>query len=255
MPNIEDAKSMAKALESALRAKSVDVSHGECLDIVARQFGLKDWNVLSSKAKRHAVSSARRSRKLRAWSFIAEHEEAYDHGQDVDSQPPEQNTALIRFDPEIGRRRYTDLVSAFGCYAQTVSSVPFAGKRIEIEAKLLCDGVTHGVTIWARVDGPQGDVLAFDNLKSAEDGWLFGDVPWTARRIVIEAPTEGCALHYGFFLKGSGSLRVKDFSVAEAADSSSPMAEPVARQRREAAWLAPTNLQFSDVVDRRAIDR
>ena len=39
---------MARAVESALCAKNVTITDGECLDIVARRFGLKDWNVLSA---------------------------------------------------------------------------------------------------------------------------------------------------------------------------------------------------------------
>lgn len=49
MRSFTDAKAMARALRSALGEKKVELSHGECLDIVARQFGLDNWNVLSAK--------------------------------------------------------------------------------------------------------------------------------------------------------------------------------------------------------------
>lgn len=43
------AKTMAKSLRTALAAKSLMLSHSECLEIVARQFGFAEWNMLSAK--------------------------------------------------------------------------------------------------------------------------------------------------------------------------------------------------------------
>jgi hypothetical protein len=40
---------MAKSLRDSLSGKGLRVSHGECLEIVARQFGFADWNTLSPK--------------------------------------------------------------------------------------------------------------------------------------------------------------------------------------------------------------
>ena len=44
-----DAKAMAKSLRSALEGKQVSLTHSECLEIVAAQFALDNWNVLSAK--------------------------------------------------------------------------------------------------------------------------------------------------------------------------------------------------------------
>src|SRR5882757_6662039 len=43
------AKSMAKSLRGALAAKNIPISHAECLEIVAGQFGFAQWNMLSAK--------------------------------------------------------------------------------------------------------------------------------------------------------------------------------------------------------------
>jgi catechol 2,3-dioxygenase-like lactoylglutathione lyase family enzyme len=45
------AKAMAKSLRDELAAKNVSLSHSECLEIVARQFGFGDWNTLASKIR------------------------------------------------------------------------------------------------------------------------------------------------------------------------------------------------------------
>jgi len=42
-------KAMAKSLRESLAAKNLSLSHGECLEIVARQFGFGNWNVLAAK--------------------------------------------------------------------------------------------------------------------------------------------------------------------------------------------------------------
>ncbi len=45
----DDAKEMAKTLRKAISDKGVDLGHGECLEIVAHQFGLADWNTLAAR--------------------------------------------------------------------------------------------------------------------------------------------------------------------------------------------------------------
>src|ERR1044071_749201 len=42
-----EAKSMAKTLRACLAEKNVDASHSECLEMVARQFGFSQWNVMA----------------------------------------------------------------------------------------------------------------------------------------------------------------------------------------------------------------
>lgn len=49
MRDFRDAKAMARSLRTSLETKNVNLSHGECLDIVAQAFECRDWNVLSAK--------------------------------------------------------------------------------------------------------------------------------------------------------------------------------------------------------------
>ena len=59
-----NAKAMAQTLCSALSAKQVDLTHSECLEIVAAQFGLEDWNVLSAK-----IAAAQPARSPEGFQF------------------------------------------------------------------------------------------------------------------------------------------------------------------------------------------
>lgn len=49
MRSFRDAKLMAKSLRETMSARQVPLSHSETLEIVARQFGYDDWNVLAAK--------------------------------------------------------------------------------------------------------------------------------------------------------------------------------------------------------------
>jgi catechol 2,3-dioxygenase-like lactoylglutathione lyase family enzyme len=51
MRTYQQSKAMAKSLRDSLAARQVELTHGECLDIVARQFGFVDWNVLAAKIR------------------------------------------------------------------------------------------------------------------------------------------------------------------------------------------------------------
>lgn len=60
MRDIRDAKAMAKALRAELLARTqTDLSHSQCLEIVARQFGVDNWNVLAALIEKdHSVTPA-----------------------------------------------------------------------------------------------------------------------------------------------------------------------------------------------------
>lgn len=48
MRDYRDAKAMARHLREALAHKGVSLGHTDCLELIARSFGLKDWNVLAA---------------------------------------------------------------------------------------------------------------------------------------------------------------------------------------------------------------
>jgi ATP-dependent Lon protease len=48
MRDFRDAKAMAQTLRDTLKARSVTLTHSESLELIARTFGVHDWNVLSA---------------------------------------------------------------------------------------------------------------------------------------------------------------------------------------------------------------
>ena len=51
MRDFRDAKAMARALRDALRAKAVETTHSECLELIAKAFGYENWNILAAKVE------------------------------------------------------------------------------------------------------------------------------------------------------------------------------------------------------------
>ncbi|WP_170643663.1 glyoxalase superfamily protein [Ruegeria profundi] len=50
IPPIDELKAQAKRLREDLRAKDVTLSHSEALEMLAHQYGVRDWNTLHAKA-------------------------------------------------------------------------------------------------------------------------------------------------------------------------------------------------------------
>src|SRR5215475_9347952 len=49
MRDFRDAKIMAHALRDALKIKTIETTHSECLELIAKAFGYDNWNILSAK--------------------------------------------------------------------------------------------------------------------------------------------------------------------------------------------------------------
>jgi ATP-dependent Lon protease len=67
MRDFRDAKLMAQTLREALSARNISITHSECLEVIAKQFGLADWNTLSatiqvgSSPALHDISASRKA--------------------------------------------------------------------------------------------------------------------------------------------------------------------------------------------------
>jgi hypothetical protein len=49
MRDFRDAKVMARALRDALKEQAIETTHTEALELIAKAFGCKSWNILSAK--------------------------------------------------------------------------------------------------------------------------------------------------------------------------------------------------------------
>ena len=49
MRDFRDAKVMARSLRAALKARAVETTHSESLELISKAFGYENWNVLSAQ--------------------------------------------------------------------------------------------------------------------------------------------------------------------------------------------------------------
>lgn len=60
LPTIDSLKAQAKRLRDGLAANGNEISHGRALELVARQYGFRDWNTLfASAGNRRSVADLR----------------------------------------------------------------------------------------------------------------------------------------------------------------------------------------------------
>ena len=189
-----DSKAMAKALRSALADHAIAIPHALSLELVARQFGLDDWNTLAAR-----IEAARSEALPPGW--LAHHNAAYPlHRVGIDPGDPSVFTIVATSSADV-------VAHNFATAMRSVGAAPWRGSNIRLSAELRGEDVGTG-TIWLRIDGAKGSgSLRFDNLMShAAAGALRGRFGWTERTISFDVPAEATSVHYGAMLKGVGQL-------------------------------------------------
>lgn len=228
MHSFMDSKLMAKLLRQALAERNIDVSHSDCLELVARQFGVANWNILSAKIE---AATAGKLQLPEGWRIDGRSPAYYNAGLD----PAHPGTVLIESRNELQTEVRSD---DFCTVMQSVDAMVFRGKRMRLSGDLRTEAVTTGATLWFRVDGRTG-TLQFDNLEQRqEDGPLVDTTNWTERDVIFDIPEEATSLHYGFFLKGTGRCWSRRFSL-ETADARAEVSA-----NRAGILPTPRNLDF-----------
>lgn len=241
MRTFRDSKAMAKSLSAELARRSIVLSHGECLDIVARQFGLDNWNVLSDRLSSKPEPGPKSDLVLPAgWFVSGSKPRFYDIGRDTAMRYRSGHPALIRC-RKTGEDGFTEEGLGFATLMQSVLADEFRGHRVKLRADLRTEAVTYSATIWFRIDGERKKQLGFNNLEQRTvDGPLAGTHEWTERSIVLDVPEDAESLHFGFYLRGPGAVWAGGFELTIADHESEP--KPPYRYLSQ-----PTNLNFTEL--------
>ena len=117
--------------------------------------------------------------------------------------------------------------SGSGVLAQTISARQYAGGRVRLSGYVKADRVEGGAGLYLRVDGPQFQMLAFDNMQNRP---IQGSRDWQAYEVVLDVPENSADLAMGLLLEGAGEVWVDDVQlevvgtdVTTTAGSSLPM--------------------------------
>lgn len=166
-----DAKAMAKALRTSLEAKQIDISHGECLDLVARQFECAGWNVLAAKIS--AAAPAQRAAD----------------GVRFDDAIP----ILRIFSVEKAKEFYVDFLGftidwehRFGDNFPLYAQISRAGLRLHLSEHHGDASPGSTVFVWMRGIADFHRELHGKNYRYNKPG--LEDAPWDARSMEVSDP-------------------------------------------------------------------
>jgi hypothetical protein len=210
MENLHDPKRMALRLREALAEKQIKITQGDALNIVARQFGLKEWNVLSAKLK--AGTEPDGQLKLPdGWLKTGTSPHLFEAGLDPLADYLGKPVVVLKSKDE-------GAVDGFATLMQTIAAEKYLGKRIAISAVIRTLDTLGSATIWLRIDGADGGMLAFNNLETLTSGGaLKGTEAWSRRRIVLDVSPSARTINFGFYLMGPGTAWFADFTFEEVA--------------------------------------
>jgi hypothetical protein len=97
--------------------------------------------------------------------------------------------------------------SDFGTLMQMFMPVDFRGKRVRLSAWNRTENVEKWCGLWMRVDGPDREYLAFDNMQSRP---IVGSTDWTRYEVVHDCASNAGALAFGILLVGNGAAWLDD---------------------------------------------
>ena len=232
MHTFMDAKLMAKQLRQALADREIYLTHSDCLELVARQYNLANWNILSAKIE----SVLEQNLTIPdGWMMSGGAPRFYRAGLDR-----KNGAALIENLPEYGRLTATDYCTLM----QSITAEPYRGQRLRMIGEIRTEDAPDGGTVWMRIDSDNARNLRFDNLETRQDGQgiVKGTSDWIQRSITFDVPEEAASIHFGFFLKGTGRCLARSFQL-DIVDEAVPITV------RQTKFLPkPTNLDFRDVA-------
>lgn len=241
MNSFLESKLMARALRSSLAERGITLSHSACLELVARQFGFSDWNVLSAQIE--TATKRHKALPLPAGWFPTGSADPMHYRMGLDGSAP--GTALIEY---IADKMADTGKARFASMMQSIDAGQYHGTRIRLSAVLRTENADCG-TIWMRIDGPENRRLHFDNMMSRKQhGAISGTTGWTSRSIVLNVPVEAASIHYGFFLKGRGKVWARNFNIERVCETAEVTEIPLKTCEPRVLPQRPENLDFRDEI-------
>lgn len=112
----------------------------------------------------------------------------------------------------------SEKAGGFGTLMQTISADDYRGARWRLTGFMKTE-LAGRAQMWMRVDGPEGKVLAFDNMDSR---MVTGTSDWKRYEIVLDVPASSVDIAFGFFLAQTGKVWGDNFKL-EKVDATIPV--------------------------------
>lgn len=112
----------------------------------------------------------------------------------------------------------SETAGGFGTLMQTIAADDYRGARWRLSGFMKTEKAGRA-QMWMRVDGPEGKVLAFDNMDSRV---VTGTTDWKRYEIVLDVPSTSIDIAFGFFLAQTGKVWGDNFKL-EKVDATVPV--------------------------------
>ncbi|MCC6335276.1 MAG: hypothetical protein IT380_14965 [Myxococcales bacterium] len=116
-----------------------------------------------------------------------------------------------------------------GSLTHSEGAQPWRGARVELKAELRTGRVDGWAGLWMRIDGPDGKVLAFDNMQNRP---LRGTSSFQWYSVVLDVPADAERISFGVMLHGPGAVFIRElrFDAADTEVTSTDLVGPLRAQ-------------------------
>jgi hypothetical protein len=91
----------------------------------------------------------------------------------------------------------------FGTWMQMFKADDYRGKRLRLSAYVKAEHVKDWAGLWMRIDGPENEVLGFDNMQNRP---IRGTVDWQQVVIILDVPQSSVDIAFGILEQGVGRV-------------------------------------------------
>ncbi len=127
----------------------------------------------------------------------------------------------------------------FASVMQQFLADDYRGKRIRLAANVKTDDVKEWAGLWLRVDGLDGSIKAFDNMKTSNRG-IVGTTAFTRHEVVLDVPMDSGNIAFGVLVHGPGQVKMDNVNI-DVVSLSVPVAKTVTQP---VPVKKPVNLNF-----------
>ncbi|MBS2040473.1 hypothetical protein JST97_36135 [bacterium] len=128
---------------------------------------------------------------------------------------------------------------SYALLVQDLQAGNYRGRRVRFSGFLRSRLESGWCGLWLRVDGRQGQPLAFENLQKRP---VLGRTDWNRYQIEMAVPAEASSVHYGGLLCERGQIWLDDFRLEVLGEAPAGLVE----LRKLRTLSEPSNLGFEE---------
>ncbi len=203
MRSFLDAKAMAKTLRQELQNRKIELGHSECLEVVAKQFGFRDWNTMAAQMPDDVIVPSASTFSLpTGWSATGENTIAFNYGVSTQSGPQGENCIFISAREDLEFSQLPD-VRPWIATIQSFSATAYLEKNVEFAVDVRCEEIEDQAYLWFRINNHLGQKLAYiGNGEIPSDRLFRGSQGWQTRSLVLPVAPGAAEISFGITFYG-----------------------------------------------------